>query len=543
MASIVASNTTPKMLTDHLVADKPEFSVFGTKSRYKLFNASSEAHFTPSAFLFTETTTSYSAAQRARVFEQINPLIPNTEAEEIKNLRAKKIRKVALELREITELSPAWIERASYEDKYLAVTAARVDQKIICEFQTLLSHIYRNSDRGLNNEQVDYLKGRLTQIKVELRENKPYGKGSMFMLSLRVIKVADTFLFHIEHSVSSTTRHGSEVSIQRPLYIKRATCLFLLNAIEGAKLSISNKLLGSGSYGKVTRVNFESRKIGLVGQYAVKSAHGESSNKALLKEAQISGAMPSHPNFSDVVLIRESHSPGSHELVMPLARKDLHSFLKKRGDFSFTKAIQIFHELLLGIEHAHIHGILHRDIKPDNILKTECHVMHTDFGLSEFSDAPHRSRSTISYAPPELFDPDKKNLISTKTDVWSLGATFWKVLCGTSFCTKLFKKFYPELRVERASTIELKVLNTVILQNKENAQKLINALIDSIGTYTNPIALRLEARISNTDIKILKTLLRKMLIVDPSRRLSASDLRTLKIFKKFGLEVASNTHK
>ncbi|MGB1601821.1 MAG: protein kinase domain-containing protein, partial [Promethearchaeia archaeon] len=92
-----------------------------------------------------------------------------------------------------------------------------------------------------------------------------------------------------------------------------------------------------------------------------------------------------------------------------------------------------FRQLVAGVEHAHKHLVLHRDIKPDNILvDAQGKLCLGDFGLSAMlADADamlHTQVGTVQYMAPEVV---RGSSYATPADVWSLGATLYVMLVGT----------------------------------------------------------------------------------------------------------------
>lgn len=92
---------------------------------------------------------------------------------------------------------------------------------------------------------------------------------------------------------------------------------------------------------------------------------------------------------------------------------------------------QIFSECIAGLYYLHINKIIHRDIKPQNILfDDEGHVKIADFGQSllfEEADVTNSTEGTYWFMAPELLDPEKKieTLSGKACDIWSLGVTFY----------------------------------------------------------------------------------------------------------------------
>jgi len=101
----------------------------------------------------------------------------------------------------------------------------------------------------------------------------------------------------------------------------------------------------------------------------------------------------------------------------------------------FRHLARLISEVADGLAHAHGHGVIHRDIKPQNLLLSEDgRIYITDFGLSMLTDEPHLTvtgelMGTPAYLSPEQIRGDPK-VIDHRTDIYSLGVTLYELITG-----------------------------------------------------------------------------------------------------------------
>ena len=147
----------------------------------------------------------------------------------------------------------------------------------------------------------------------------------------------------------------------------------------------------------------------------------------------LSASSLSHPNIVEMYDVGEDN--GNFYIVMEyIDGKTLKQLIKKRGHLTVTEAIDIMLQLTDGLSHAHDSYIIHRDIKPQNIMILEDGMVKiTDFGIAMAINAADLTQTnsvmgSVHYLPPEQAAGKGSTI---KSDIYSLGILFYEMLAGT----------------------------------------------------------------------------------------------------------------
>lgn len=143
--------------------------------------------------------------------------------------------------------------------------------------------------------------------------------------------------------------------------------------------------------------------------------------------------MLSHPN---IVKIFDVSVKGEHKYIVMeyIDGITLKTYMQRKGALSVKETIAYSIQILRALEHAHIGGIVHRDIKPHNImLLKNGQIKVTDFGIAKLPDAKtltatDKAIGTVYYISPEQAAGEKG--IDRRTDLYSVGVLMYEMITG-----------------------------------------------------------------------------------------------------------------
>lgn len=146
-------------------------------------------------------------------------------------------------------------------------------------------------------------------------------------------------------------------------------------------------------------------------------------------EAQAAAGL-AHPNIVNVFDVGEDN--GVYYIVMELVEGiTLKEYISKKGKLSVKEATSIAIQVSMGLEAAHNHNIVHRDVKPQNIIiSTDGKVKVTDFGIARAASSNTISSNvmgSVHYSSPEQV---RGGYSDSKSDIYSLGVTIYEMVTG-----------------------------------------------------------------------------------------------------------------
>ena len=205
--------------------------------------------------------------------------------------------------------------------------------------------------------------------------------------------------------------------------------------LKGQKINDRYQIIKSIGEGGMANVYLAYDTI-LDRDVAVKVLRGDLSNdekfvRRFQREA-LSASSLSHPNIVEVYDVGEDN--GQYFIVMEyIEGKNLKDLLKKRGKLTTTEVVDIMSQIADGLSVAHDSYIIHRDIKPQNIMILENGLVKiTDFGIAMAMNATQLTQTnsvmgSVHYLPPEQASGKGSTL---KSDIYSMGILMYELLVG-----------------------------------------------------------------------------------------------------------------
>lgn len=175
------------------------------------------------------------------------------------------------------------------------------------------------------------------------------------------------------------------------------------------------------------------------------------------REARAAASL-NHQNIVRVINLG-THLGRPYMVTEMIKGQTLREVLNVRGKFSFMEACDIMYQLCSAILHAHEHGVIHRDIKPQNVfIMADGTIKLGDFGIATFQHDSRITRSevvvgSVHYLAPEISKGESQ--ASPQSDIYALGITFFELITGrvpfddesaVTVALKHIKEKFPSVR-------------------------------------------------------------------------------------------------
>ena len=267
--------------------------------------------------------------------------------------------------------------------------------------------------------------------------------------------------------------------------------------VKGSKISDRYQIIKTLGEGGMANV-YLAHDIILDRNVAVKVLRGDLANdekfvRRFQREA-LSASSLSHPNIVEMYDVGEDD--GQYYIVMEYVDgKTLKQILKQRGKLSITEVVDIMLQLTDGMAHAHDAYIIHRDIKPQNIMiLSNGMIKITDFGVATAMNSTQLTQTnsvmgTVHYLPPEQAQGKGSTI---RSDIYSMGIMMYELLTG-------LVPYKGDNAVEIALKHLKEPLPSVRKINANIPQSVENVIIKA--TAKNPKNRYVDAREMHEDLK------------------------------------------
>ncbi len=149
------------------------------------------------------------------------------------------------------------------------------------------------------------------------------------------------------------------------------------------------------------------------------------------REALLTAAID-HPNV--IRILDNGEEDDVHFIVMELLPANLRDVIESMGKLPIARAVDICRQAALGLQAANDHGVIHRDIKPGNLLiDSDGTTKVTDFGLARAEDLSTLTRVGVAMGTRGYMSPEQARgeRVDTRSDIYSLGIVLYEMLTGT----------------------------------------------------------------------------------------------------------------
>ena len=267
--------------------------------------------------------------------------------------------------------------------------------------------------------------------------------------------------------------------------------------VKGSKINDRYQIIKTLGEGGMANVYLAHDTI-LDRNVAVKVLRGDlASDEKFVRRFQreaLSASSLSHPNIVEMYDVGEDD--GQYYIVMEYVDgKSLKQVLKQRGHLSITEVVDIMLQLTDGMAHAHDAYIIHRDIKPQNIMiLSNGMIKITDFGVATALNSTQLTQTnsvmgTVHYLPPEQAQGKGSTI---RSDIYSMGIMMYELLTG-------LVPYKGDNAVEIALKHLKEPLPSVRKSNPSIPQSIENVIIRA--TAKNPKNRYTDAREMHEDLK------------------------------------------
>jgi serine/threonine protein kinase len=194
--------------------------------------------------------------------------------------------------------------------------------------------------------------------------------------------------------------------------------------------------LGAGAFGEVIRAHDHrlGRDVALKRvrlELFAEPDQLEEVRRRFEREARVAARLH-HPNIVTTHDILTDAS-GSYIVMEMVEGRTLQSVLLDRGTLGLEETVAILAQVAAALDHAHDHGVVHRDVKPANVMiEPSGHVKVMDFGIAKLESGANLTSSGLILGTPNYIAPEqaRADKVDGRADLFSLGCILYECLCG-----------------------------------------------------------------------------------------------------------------
>lgn len=193
----------------------------------------------------------------------------------------------------------------------------------------------------------------------------------------------------------------------------------------------SGELIGRGGFADVYAAT-DQRLARRVAVKVMRSGLSPTARRRFDRECIIMGKLSSHPNVVTVHAAGYTDDGRAYLVMELVADGTLADRVERAGPMPWERAVAYMLPILDALQAAHAADVLHRDVKPDNILLAEDQPRLSDFGIAQLHvvdrDATDELNATWEHTPPETLDDARDE----RSDVYSAASTLYTLIAGRS---------------------------------------------------------------------------------------------------------------
>jgi serine/threonine protein kinase len=195
--------------------------------------------------------------------------------------------------------------------------------------------------------------------------------------------------------------------------------------------------VGGGGFGSV----FKAEDVNSPGRFvAIKELHKRHTRSAVMKQRFFQEALAmarlDHPNLPRLYTFGEDN--GCYYLVMEFVSGcPLSEEIERTGPMPQKRSVAVITQVLEGVSYAHKNGVIHRDLKPDNIILTGDNdslvVKVLDFGIAKMFGGENLTMTGEGFGTPRYMSPERiagASELDRRTDIYSIGIILFEILTG-----------------------------------------------------------------------------------------------------------------